>query len=158
VILAGVLLKLGTYGILRFAIPLFPHAMIYFIPLIFMFCIIAILYSSITTIRQIDLKKIIAYSSVAHMNFALLGFFVNNSQGLEGSLYIMLGHGVVSSALFLCIGMLYDRYHTRNILYYGGLVQVMPIFSIFFLIFTLTNVGLPGTVNFVGEFLILVGL
>ena len=158
VILAGVLLKLGTYGILRFIIPLFPNAMIYFIPLIFMFCIIGILYSSITTIRQIDLKKIIAYSSVAHMNFALLGFFVNNSQGLEGSLYIMLGHGVVSSALFLCIGMLYDRYHTRNILYYGGLVQIMPIFSIFFLIFTLTNVGLPGTVNFVGEFLILVGL
>lgn len=158
VILAGILLKLGTYGILRFIIPLFPNAMIYFIPLIFMFCIIAIIYSSITTIRQIDLKKIIAYSSVAHMNFALLGFFVNNSQGLEGSLYIMLGHGIVSSALFLCIGILYDRYHTRNILYYGGLVQIMPFFSIFFIIFTLANVGLPGTVNFIGEFLILIGL
>tara|TARA_R110001592_G_scaffold326921_1_gene607930 strand:- start:4892 stop:5290 length:399 start_codon:yes stop_codon:yes gene_type:complete len=132
--------------------------MIYFIPFIFTFCIIAIIYSSLTTIRQIDLKKIIAYSSVAHMNFALLGFFLNNSQGFEGSLYLMLGHGLVSSALFLTIGILYDRYHTRNILYYGGLVQMMPIFSIFFFFFTLGNIGFPSTVNFVGEFLILIGL
>ena len=121
-------------------------------------CVIAVIYSSATTIRQIDLKKIIAYSSVAHMNFALLGLFANNSQGIEGSLFFMLGHGVVSSALFLSIGILYDRYHTRNILYYGGLVQVMPIFSIFFLIFTLANIGLPGTVNFIGEFLVLIGV
>ncbi len=157
VILAGVLLKLGTYGIIRFMIPMFPYAMSYFTPLVFTMCIIGILYSAATTIRQIDLKKIIAYSSVAHMNFALLGLFTNNAQGIEGSLFFMLGHGVVSSALFLCIGMLYDRYHTRNILYYGGLVQVMPLFSVFFLVFTLANLGLPGTVNFVGEFLVLVG-
>ena len=157
VILAGVLLKLGTYGIIRFMIPMFPYATVYFTPLVLTMCVIAIIYSSCTTIRQIDLKKIIAYSSVAHMNFALIGLFVNNSQGLDGSLYLMLGHGVVSSALFLCIGILYDRYHTRNILYYGGLVQVMPIFSVAFLIFTLANIGMPGTVNFVGEFLILLG-
>jgi len=158
VILAGVLLKLGTYGIIRFMLPLFPYACYYFTPLVLTMCVIAIIYSSLTTIRQIDLKKIIAYSSVAHMNFALLGLFVNNSQGIDGSLYLMLGHGVVSSALFLCIGILYDRYHTRNLLYYGGLVQVMPIFSIFFLIFTLANIGMPGTVNFVGEFLVLIGI
>ncbi len=158
VILAGVLLKLGTYGIVRFMIPLFPYAMYYFIPLIFTLCIISIIYSSATTIRQIDLKKIIAYSSVAHMNFALLGLFTNNTQGIEGSLFFMLGHGVVSSGLFLCIGILYDRYHTRNILYYGGLVQVMPLFSLFFFIFTLANLGLPGMVNFIGEFLVLVGV
>jgi len=157
VILAGVLLKLGTYGIIRFMIPMFPYAMYYFTPLVFTMCVIGILYSAATTIRQIDLKKIIAYSSVAHMNFALLGLFTNNTQGIEGSLFFMLGHGVVSSALFLCIGILYDRYHTRNILYYGGLVQVMPLFSLFFLVFTLANLGLPGMVNFVGEFLVLVG-
>jgi NADH-quinone oxidoreductase subunit M len=158
VILAGVLLKLGTYGILRFMIPMFPEAMIYFTPLVFTMCVVGIIYSSATTIRQIDLKKVIAYSSVAHMNFALLGLFANNMQGIEGSMFFMLGHGVVSSALFLIIGMLYDRYHTRNILYYGGLVQVMPIFSLFFLIFILANIGLPGTVNFIGEFLVLVGV
>ena len=157
VILAGILLKLGTYGVIRFMIPMFPYAMHYFTPLVFTMCIIGILYSAATTIRQIDLKKIIAYSSVAHMNFALLGLFTNNTQGLEGSLFFMLGHGIVSSALFLCIGILYDRYHTRNILYYGGLAQVMPVFSLIFLIFTLANLGLPGMVNFVGEFLVLIG-
>jgi NADH-quinone oxidoreductase subunit M len=138
-------------------LPLFPYAVLYFTPLVFTMCIIAIIYSSATTIRQIDLKKIIAYSSVAHMNYALLGLFTNNTQGLEGSLFFMLGHGVVSSGLFLSIGLLYDRYHTRNLLYYGGLVQTMPIFSVFFLLFTLANIGLPGTVNFVGEFLVLIG-
>ena len=158
VILAGVLLKLGTYGIIRFLIPMFPYAMTYFTPLVFTMCVVGVIYSSATTIRQIDLKKIIAYSSVAHMNFALLGLFTNNMYGIEGSLYLMLGHGVVSSGLFLCIGILYDRYHTRNILYYGGLVQMMPIFSIIFLIFILANIGFPGTVNFIGEFLILIGL
>ena len=157
VILAGVLLKLGTYGIIRFMLPLFPYAVLYFTPLVFTMCIIAIIYSSATTIRQIDLKKIIAYSSVAHMNYALLGLFTNNTQGLEGSLFFMLGHGVVSSGLFLSIGLLYDRYHTRNLLYYGGLLKTMPIFSVFFLLFTLANIGLPGTVNFVGEFLVLIG-
>ena len=158
VILAGVLLKLGTYGIIRFMLPLFPFANIYFSPLVFTMAVIAIIYSSFTTIRQIDLKKIIAYSSVAHMNFSILGLFVNNSLGLEGSLFLMLAHGIVSSALFLCIGILYDRYHTRNILYYGGLTRVMPIFSIFFLLFTLANIGMPGTVNFVGEFMVFLGI
>lgn len=158
VILAGVLLKLGTYGIIRFMIPFFPYGNTFFTPLVFTMCVIAIIYSSCTTIRQIDLKKIIAYSSVAHMNFALLGLFTNNSMGIEGSLYLMLGHGIVSSALFLCIGVLYDRYHTRNILYYGGLVNIMPIFSIYFLIFILANIGMPGTINFVGELLILIGV
>lgn len=158
VILAGILLKLGVYGIIRILIPMFPDAMIYFTPIVFTMCTIGVVYSAATTIRQIDLKKTIAYSSVAHMNYAMLGLFTNNAQGIEGCLYFMLGHGVVSSALFLCIGMLYDRYHTRNILYYGGLVQVMPIYTIFFLIFTLANMGLPGTVNFVGEFLVMVGV
>lgn len=156
VILAGVLLKLGTYGIVRFMIPLFPEAMLYFTPLVFTLCVISIIYAAATTIRQIDLKKIIAYSSVVHMNFALLGIFTNTTQGIEGSLFFMLGHGIVSSGLFLCIGMLYDRYHTRNILYYGGLVQTMPLFSVCFLILTFANLGLPGLINFVGEFLVLV--
>jgi NADH:ubiquinone oxidoreductase subunit 4 (subunit M) len=138
-------------------IPLFPYAMLYFTPLVFTLCVISIIYASATTIRQIDLKKIIAYSSVVHMNFALLGLFTNTTFGIEGSLFFMLGHGIVSSGLFLCVGILYDRYHTRNILYYGGLVQTMPIFSTFFLIFTLANLGLPGMVNFIGEFLVLVG-
>lgn len=158
VILAGVLLKLGTYGIIRFMLPLFPYANVYFTPLVLTMATLAVIYSSCTTIRQIDLKKIIAYSSVAHMNFALLGLFTDNSLGLEGSLYLMLAHGIVSSALFLSIGVLYDRYHTRNILYYGGLTAVMPLFSIFFLLFTLANIGMPGTVNFVGEFLVLLGV
>ena len=158
VILAGILLKLGVYGIIRILIPMFPDAMIYFTPLVFTICVVGVIYSSITTIRQNDLKKTIAYSSVAHMNYAMLGLFTNNVQGIEGCLYFMLGHGVVSSALFLCIGILYDRYHTRNILYYGGLVQVMPIYTVFFFIFILANIGLPGTVNFVGEFLVMVGV
>lgn len=156
VLLAGVLLKLGTYGIVRFMIPLFPEAMLYFTPLVYTMCIISVIYAAATTIRQIDLKKIIAYSSVVHMNFALLGIFTNSVQGIEGSLYFMLGHGIVSSGLFLCIGMLYDRYHTRNILYFGGLVQTMPLFSTCFLILTLANLGLPGMINFIGEFLVLI--
>jgi NADH:ubiquinone oxidoreductase subunit 4 (subunit M) len=137
-------------------IPLFPYAMLYFTPLIFTICVISIIYGAATTIRQIDLKKIIAYSSVVHMNFALLGIFTNTTYGLEGSLFFMLGHGVVSSGLFLAIGMLYDRYHTRNILYFGSLIQTMPLFSTFFLILTLANLGLPGMINFVGEFLVLI--
>lgn len=158
VILAGVLLKLGTYGIMRFMIPMFPFANSYFTPLVLTMAVVSIIYSSCTTIRQIDLKKIIAYSSVAHMNFALLGLFSNNIQGYEGSLYLMLGHGIVSSGLFLSIGVLYERYHTRNILYYGGLIYTMPIFSIIFLLFTLANISIPGTVNFIGEFLIMLGI
>jgi NADH:ubiquinone oxidoreductase subunit 4 (subunit M) len=121
-------------------------------------CLLGIVYSSLVTIRQVDLKKVIAYSSVAHMNFALLGLFTNQMEGLEGCLYYMLGHGLVSSALFFSIGMLYDRYHTRTILYYGGLIQTMPIFGLFFLILTFSNMGFPGTVNFIGEFLVSIGV
>jgi NADH-quinone oxidoreductase subunit M len=158
VLLAGVLLKLGTYGMLRFLIPLLPYGTIYFLPLVYTFCIIGIVYGSLTTLRQIDLKKIIAYSSVVHMNFALIGLFALNIEGLQGSIYLMLSHGVVSGALFLCVGCLYDRYHTRIIKYYSGLVLTMPLFSIFFLIFTLANIAFPGTSSFVGEFLIFLGI
>lgn len=158
VILAGVLLKLGTYGFVRYSIPLFPEASVYFTPLIYTLSIIGVIYASLTTLRQIDLKKIIAYSSVAHMGFVTLGLFSLNVQGIEGALFLMLSHGFVASALFLCIGVLYDRTHTRLVKYYGGLVHVMPLFSVFFLIFTMGNLSLPGTSSFVGEFLILVGV
>lgn len=158
VLLAGLLLKLGGYGFLRFSIPLFPYAAEYFTPFMFTLSVIGIIYASLTTLRQIDLKRIIAYSSIAHMNFVMLGLFSLNQQGLEGAVLLMLGHGLVSSALFLIIGVIYDRHHTRLLVYYGGLTQVMPIFSIFFLFFTLGNIAMPGTSNFVGEFLILAGL
>ena len=158
VILAGVLLKLGTYGFVRYSIPLFPDASVYFTPLVYTMSIIGIIYASLTTLRQIDLKKIIAYSSVAHMGFVTLGLFSLNIQGIEGALLLMLSHGFVASSLFLCIGVLYDRTHTRLVKYYGGLVHVMPLFSVFFLIFTMGNLSLPGTSSFVGEFLILVGV
>jgi NADH-ubiquinone oxidoreductase chain 4 len=157
VILAGILLKLGTYGFLRFSIPMFPEATLYFTPFIYTLSVIAIIYTSLTTIRQIDLKKIIAYSSVAHMNFVTIGMFSLNMQGIEGSILLMLSHGLVSSALFLCVGALYDRHKTRLVRYYGGLVHTMPIFSVIFLFFTLANMSLPGTSSFIGEFLILVG-
>ena len=158
VILAGILLKLGTYGMLRFLIPMFPYASIYYTPFVYTVCIVAIIYASLITIRQIDLKKIIAYSSIAHMNFVILGLFTYNFQGLMGSIYLMLSHGIVSSALFLCVGVLYDRYHTRLLKYYRGLVQVMPIFAILFLGFVLGNIGFPTTSSFVGELLILLGV
>nr|YP_010199702.1 NADH dehydrogenase subunit 4 [Gracilaria domingensis]UAD89610.1 NADH dehydrogenase subunit 4 [Gracilaria domingensis] len=158
VILAGILLKMGGYGFLRFSIPMFPEASIYFSPLIFTLSIIAILYASLTTLRQIDLKKIIAYSSVSHMGFVTIGIFSLNLQGIEGSILLMVSHGLVSSALFLCVGVLYDRYKTRILKYYGGLMQVMPIFGIFFLFFTFANLGFPGTSSFVGELLVLVGI
>nr|QIA60303.1 NADH dehydrogenase subunit 4 [Herbertus dicranus]QIA60343.1 NADH dehydrogenase subunit 4 [Herbertus ramosus] len=157
VILAGILLKLGTYGFLRFSIPMFPEATLYFTPFIYALSVIAIIYTSLTTIRQIDLKKIIAYSSVAHMNFVTIGMFSLNIQGIEGSILLMLSHGPVSSALFLCVGALYDRHKTRIVKYYGGLVSTMPIFSTIFLFFTPANMSLPGTSSFIGEFLILVG-
>jgi len=156
VILAGLLLKLGTYGILRFLLPLFPYATKFFTPLIYTLASIAVIYASATTLRQTDLKKIIAYSSVAHMNFALIGLFSNTYQGLQGSILMMLSHGLVSSGLFLCVGMLYDRYKTRIIKYYGGLTQLMPVYAILFLIFTLANIGFPGTSSFLAEFLIMV--
>jgi proton-translocating NADH-quinone oxidoreductase chain M len=157
VILAGVLLKLGVYGLVRFSFVLFPYANIYFTPFVYMISIISILYSSLTTIRQIDLKRIVAYSSVAHMNFGLLGLFSNTIQGLSGGLFMSISHGFVASALFLCIGVLYDRHHTRLLKYYSGLTLVMPIFSFIFLFFSLSNLGLPGTSSFVGELLILLG-
>nr|YP_009675913.1 NADH dehydrogenase subunit 4 [Ptilidium ciliare]QDE12715.1 NADH dehydrogenase subunit 4 [Ptilidium ciliare]QIA60098.1 NADH dehydrogenase subunit 4 [Ptilidium ciliare var. pulcherrimum] len=157
VILAGILLKLGTYGFSRFSIPMFPEATLYFTPFIYALSVIAIIYTSLTTIRQIDLKKIIAYSSVAHMNFVTIGMFSLNIQGIEGSILLMLSHGLVSSALFLCVGALYDRHKTRIVKYYGGLVSTMPISSTIFLFFTLANMSLPGTSSFIGEFLILVG-
>jgi proton-translocating NADH-quinone oxidoreductase chain M len=157
VILAGILLKLGGYGFLRFSIPLFPEATIYFTPLVYTMSILAIIYASLTTLRQVDMKKIIAYSSVAHMNFCTIGMFTLNVQGVEGSILLMLSHGIVSSALFLCIGVLYDRHHTRIVRYYSGLVHTMPIFVTILFIFTLANLSLPGTSSFIGEFLILVG-
>jgi proton-translocating NADH-quinone oxidoreductase chain M len=157
VILAGVLLKMGGYGFLRFSLPMFPIASIYFSPFIFILSLVATVYASLTTLRQVDLKKIIAYSSVAHMGFVTIGIFTLNIQGIEGAIILMLSHGLVSSALFLCIGVLYDRYHTRIIKYYSGLVQVMPIFTIFFLFFSFANIGFPGTSSFVGEVLVLIG-
>ena len=157
VILAGILLKMGGYGFLRFSLPMFPTASIFFTPLIFTLSLLAVIYASLTTLRQIDLKKIIAYSSVSHMGFVTIGIFSLNVQGIEGSIILMLSHGLVSSALFLCIGFLYDRYKTRVIKYYGGLIQTMPIFGIFLLFFTFANLGFPGTSSFIGELLVLLG-
>lgn len=158
VILAGILLKLGSYGLLRFSLPLFPIATVYFTPLVYTMSVIAVVYASLTAIRQTDIKRIVAYASVAHMNLILLGLFALNIQGIEGAILQMLSHGLVSSALFLCIGVLYDRYHTRLISYYGGLAQRMPIFACIFLLYILSNIALPGTSSFVGELLILVGI
>ncbi len=157
VILAGILLKLGTYGLLRFSFPLFPLGTEYFTPLVYTIALVSVIYSSCTTLRQIDLKRIIAYSSVAHMNFALLGMFSGTLQGLAGSVLIMLSHGLVSSGLFLCVGVLYDRYHNRLLKYYSGLTAVMPLFAIFFFLLSVSNLALPGTSSFVGELLVLVG-
>nr|YP_010620274.1 NADH dehydrogenase subunit 4 [Amplisiphonia pacifica]WAX04310.1 NADH dehydrogenase subunit 4 [Amplisiphonia pacifica] len=158
VILAGVLLKLGGYGFLRFSLPMFPLACLYFNPVIFLLSLIAIIYGSLTTLRQIDLKKIIAYSSIAHMGFVTLGIFSLNITGVEGSIILMLSHGLISSAMFFCVGVLYDRYNTRILKYFNGLVQVMPLFIIFFMFFSFSNISFPGTSSFIGEFLILIGL
>jgi proton-translocating NADH-quinone oxidoreductase chain M len=157
VILAGVMLKLGTYGFLRFSIPLFPAGTVYFTPLMLLLSLIGIMYASATTVRQVDLKKIIAYSSVAHMGYVILGLFSLNMQGVEGSILLMISHGFVSSALFVCVGIVYDRFKTRLVGYYGGLVYVMPVYAVFFLLFTLGNLGLPGTMSFCGEFMVLLG-
>ena len=158
VILAGVLLKLGGYGFLRFSIPMFPEASKFFTPMIYVISVVAIIYVSLTTLRQVDLKKIIAYSSVAHMAFVTLGIFTFNLQAIEGSIFLMLSHGIVSSALFMCVGVLYDRHKTRIIKYYSGMIQVMPLFMTVFFIFTLANLSLPTTAGFIGEFLVIVGL
>lgn len=158
VILAGILLKLGTYGFIRFSIPIFPKASFYFTPLIFSISIISLIYASFTAIRQTDLKRVIAYTSIAHMNLVVLGIFSFNPIGIEGAILQCLSHGFVASALFLVIGTLYDRHHTKIIKYYGGLVHFMPVGTIIYFFFTLANLGLPGTSSFVGELLILTGL
>lgn len=157
VILAGILLKLGTYGFLRFSFPLFPEASFYFAPIVYLFSIIGIVYTSFTAIRQTDFKRIIAYTSVAHMNLVMVGLFSFNTIGLEGAILQSLSHGFVASALFLIIGIVYERHHTRMVKYYGGLVHTMPLYTFIFLFFTMSNIGLPGTGSFVGEFLILAG-
>jgi NADH-quinone oxidoreductase subunit M len=157
VILAGVLLKMGGYGFLRFSLPMFPLASDYFTPLVFALSVIAIIYTSLVALVQEDMKKLIAYSSIAHMGFVTLGIFTLTQQGLSGSVIQMLSHGIVSAALFLCVGVIYDRMHTREIARYGGLVSRMPRYALVFMIFTLASIGLPGLSGFVGEFLVLVG-
>ncbi len=157
VILAGVLLKFGGYGFLRFALPMFPDASIQFAPLIFALSIVAIVYTSLVALAQIDMKKLIAYSSVAHMGFVTVGTYTFTLQGIEGAIFQMLSHGVVSAALFLIVGVVYDRVHSRDIETYGGLVHRMPAYALVFMVFMLASVGLPGTGGFVGEFLILLG-
>jgi len=157
VILAAILLKMGGYGFLRFSLPMFPSATEMFAPLVFVMSIVAIIYTSLVALAQEDMKKLIAYSSVAHMGFVTMGIFTLTHQGVEGGIFQMLSHGVVSGALFLCVGVVYDRMHTREIAAYGGLVNRMPVYAACFLIFTLANVGLPGTSGFVGEFLTMLG-
>lgn len=157
VILAGILLKLGGFGFLRYSIGLFPDSSAFFTPLVYTICSFGVVYASITTLQQIDLKKIIAYSSVGHMGLTTIGLFSMNSQGILGAVLLMISHGIVSSALFLCVGFLYERHHTRVVKYYTGLLHTMPLFSTIFVVFTLGNIGLPSTSSFIGEFLILLG-
>ena len=158
VILAGVLLKIGGYGFLRFSIPMLPEATEYFTPLVFALSVIAIVYTSLVALMQEDMKKLIAYSSVAHMGFVTIGIFTFTKQGIEGGIMVMLSHGLVSAALFLVVGVIYDRVHSREIARYGGLVHRMPMYAAVFMVIALANVGLPGTSGFVGEFLVLVGI
>lgn len=157
VILAGVLLKMGGYGFLRFSLPMLPIASELFVPLVYTLSVIAIIYTSLVALAQEDMKKLIAYSSVAHMGFVTIGIFTATQQGIDGALFQMLSHGIISAALFLCVGVIYDREHSREIAHYGGLVERMPRYAFVFMIFMLGSVGLPGTSGFVGEFLILVG-
>ena len=157
VILAGVLLKFGGYGMLRFSLPMFPLASLEFTPMIYTLSIIAVIYTSLVALVQEDMKKLIAYSSVAHMGFVTIGVFTLTVQGIEGAVYVMLSHGVVSSALFLIVGVIYDRIHSRDIADYGGLVHRMPSYALIFMLFMLASVGLPGTGGFIGEFLVLLG-
>jgi NADH-quinone oxidoreductase subunit M len=157
VVLAAILLKMGGYGFLRFSVPMFPDASVTFTPLVFALSVVAIVYASLVAFRQSDVKKLIAYSSVAHMGFVTMGIFAGNEQGVQGAIYQMLSHGVISGALFLCVGVIYDRMHTREISFYGGLVHRMPVYAAVFMLFTLGNVGLPGTSGFPGEILALTG-
>ncbi|WP_455854446.1 NADH-quinone oxidoreductase subunit M [Ensifer canadensis] len=158
VILAAILLKLGGYGFVRFSLPMFPLASDYFAPFVFTLSVIAIIYTSLVAMMQTDIKKLIAYSSVAHMGYVTMGIFAANTQGVQGAIFQMLSHGIVSGALFLCVGVVYDRLHTREISAYGGLVNNMPKYAVAFMVFTMANVGLPGTSGFVGEVLTLVGV
>ncbi|MGD0632814.1 MAG: NADH-quinone oxidoreductase subunit M [Beijerinckiaceae bacterium] len=157
VILAGILLKMGGYGFLRFSLPMFPDASVYFAPLVFTLSVIAIIYTSLVALVQEDMKKLIAYSSVAHMGFVTMGLFSFTEQGIQGAIFQMVSHGIVSAALFLCVGVVYDRMHTREISAYGGLVHRMPKYAVALMVFTMANVGLPGTSGFIGEFMTLLG-
>ena len=149
---------MGGYGFLRFSLPMFPLASVDFAPLIFTLSVVAIIYTSLVALMQEDMKKLIAYSSVAHMGYVTMGIFAMNQEGIQGAIFQMLSHGLVSGALFLCVGVVYDRMHTREIAAYGGLVNNMPKYAVAFMIFTMANVGLPGTSGFVGEFLTLLGV
>lgn len=158
VLLAGILLKLGVYGFLRFSLTLFPEASLYFSPLVYLFSLIGVVYASLAALRQTDMKRIIAYSSIAHMNLVTLGIFSFNVFGIEGAILQSISHGFVSGGMFFLIGILYDRYHSRFLYYYGGLVHFMPIYATIFLVFTMANIALPGTSSFIGEFLLFVGI
>jgi NADH:ubiquinone oxidoreductase subunit 4 (subunit M) len=158
VILAGILLKLSGYGLYRFVLGTFYNSTVFFTPLIYTISLLGIIYVSAITLRQIDLKKIIAYASIAHMNYVTLGIVTANLYAITGSIFLMLGHGLVSSALFFCVGFLYDRYRSRLIFYYQGLIFVYPCLSFFFFFFLLANTSFPGTINFVEEFLVLPGV
>ncbi len=158
VILAGILLKLGGYGFILFNVPMFPDASVAYRPLVFTLSVIAIAYTSLVAFRQTDIKKLIAYSSVAHMGFVTMGIFAGNAQGMQGAIFQMLSHGLISGALFLCVGVVYDRMHTREIAFYGGLTNRMPWYAAIFLMFTMANVGLPGTSGFIGEMLTMTGV
>jgi NADH-quinone oxidoreductase subunit M len=157
VILAGILLKMGGYGLIRFSLPMFPEASAYFTPMVYTMSIIAIIYTSLVALAQKDMKKLIAYSSVAHMGFVTLGIFSADAQGIQGAMIQMISHGLISAALFLCVGVVYDRLHSREIADYGGLVHIMPRYATVFMVFILASVGLPGTSGFIGEFLVLLG-
>jgi NADH-quinone oxidoreductase subunit M len=157
VILAAILLKMGGYGFLRFSLPMFPQASVELAPLIYALSVVAIIYTSLVALMQEDVKKLIAYSSVAHMGFVTMGIFAMTAQGVAGGIFQMISHGIVSAALFLCVGVIYDRMHTREIAAYGGLVNRMPLYAFAFMVFTLGNIGLPGTSGFIGEFLTLLG-
>jgi len=158
VVLAAILLKMGGYGFLRFSLPMFPVASEIMAPLVLWLSAIAIVYTSLVALAQQDMKKLIAYSSVAHMGYVTMGIFAANQQGIDGAIFQMLSHGFISGALFLCVGVIYDRMHTREIDAYGGLVNKMPAYAAIFMLFTMANVGLPGTSGFVGEFLTLMGV
>jgi NADH-quinone oxidoreductase subunit M len=157
VILAAILLKMGGYGFLRFSLPMFPAASHDLAPIVFTLSVIAVVYTSLVALVQEDMKKLIAYSSVAHMGFVTMGIFAATTQGVAGGIFQMISHGIVSAALFLCVGVVYDRVHTREIAAYGGLINRMPFYAAAFMVFTLANVGLPGTSGFIGEFLALIG-